>query len=122
MIAHMLSLEFSVCTFFFFTLSSFQTEFQSLKYLFFVVISCFSREPIDICSSPGQCGGDHKGAEEWRSSFGLQGKRWHDCSSQSCEVEEPDYTRGEGSSPFICLALAYLCIAGFLCVRSPMKV
>lgn len=83
---------------------------------------CFSRKPIDICSSPGQCSGHDKGAEEWRSSFGLQGEGWHDGSPQSCKVQEPSYTHGKDSPPFICLTPAYLYITGFLGAGIPVKV
>lgn len=77
------------------------------------ILSSFSRESADICSSPGQCGGGHQGPEERRSSPGLQSQRRHDGAPQSCPVQEPGRAHGKDtcSHPF---TPAYMCVSGFL--------
>ena len=87
--------------------------FSSIERLQYTVYDFFfSREPADFCGSPGQCGWDYQGAEEWRSSPGLQSQRWHDCPAQSCTVQEPGHTHGKGawllSSCFTCALLELL--------------
>lgn len=68
-----------------------------LKCFIVFSVTCFSRESVNIRCSSGQRGGVDQGAEERRSSPGLQSQRWHDCPPQSCTVQEPGYTHGKSS-------------------------
>lgn len=59
------------------------------------------RKPADVCSSPGQHGGDHQGPEGRRSPPGLQGQRRLDGSPQGCSLQEPGLPHGS------CICICY---------------